>query len=118
MPSFSPTQVKESLPCQESSPTNFLPAQETQSHTNFHGATVELDSPADGVSKTQQSPRCGDDERTRRKIKRLRMIEHDKTGEGPYDLNSVIKTEEGYGIVKCFFLTEDERFMVGIELVS
>jgi len=112
----SPIQVKSSLPWQEPSPTSILrplPVQETLSPNNFQGAAVELDSSADGAS-----PRSEEELKLKRKLRRLRMMEHERTGEGPYEVNSVIVTEGRYGVVQCFALSEDEELIAGIELVS
>ena len=62
--------------------------------------------------------RTEDDRRTM-KIKNLMRMWHNKTGEGPFEKDRVILTDEGYGVVKSVFLVdEDKALKAGIELVS
>ena len=127
----SPTQSQSLVPIQESSPlASLIPIPEsspkaaaklvrppscgTQESGDEDDAEVDYITESDGVKGKTDSV---DDERKMRKIRNLKRLHHNKTGEGPFEEADMIRTKEGYGVVKCIFL-EDAALKAGIELVS
>ena len=134
----SPTQLQSLVPIQESSPlASLIPIPESSPkgakpilyglhETGIDGDDVELDfvPESDNVpGKLHAGRDCVDeraeDDRRTMKIKNLMRMWHNKTGEGPFDKDHVILTDNVYGLVKCVFLVdEDKALKAGIELVS
>ena len=115
----SPTQSQSLVPIQESSPEAVAklvkhPSCGTQESGDGDDAEVDCITESDGVKGKTDSV---DDERKMRKIINLKRLHENKTGEDTFEEADMIRTKEGYGVVKCIFL-EDAALKAGIELVS